>query len=170
MGQLLELFNATTHSLPISNLQKFNYLLKSLKGDPRDSISRFQISSTNYSMAVAHLKEKYGNAQNIVTNLHQQLGNWSARSSQLKDQRKLFEQLSAITTQLESKGENLGSPWLLSKLLCKFTEAIQRRTPREKVSLPQQEAWTLKKLMTTLDKVIKQEEEIEQSMPKRKET
>ncbi|KAK6030136.1 peptidase family A16 [Ostertagia ostertagi] len=164
-----ELFNGTVHTLPISNLQKFNYLRESLKGEARDSISRFQVTSANYNLAVAHLKEKYGNVQNIVTNLHQQLEQWSARSSYLKDQRKLFDQLSAITAQLESKGGNLESPWLLSKLLCKFTVTIQRRTLRGKIFLLQQETWTLKKRVTTLDKVIKQEEEIEQSMPKRRE-
>ncbi|KAK6033659.1 hypothetical protein OSTOST_00082 [Ostertagia ostertagi] len=84
-----------------------------------------------------------------------------------QDQRKLFDQLLATTTQLESKGENLESPWLLSKLLSKFSEGIQRRTLREKVSLPNGETWTMKKLMTVLDKVIKQEEEIEQCMPQK---
>ncbi|VDL64547.1 unnamed protein product [Nippostrongylus brasiliensis] len=86
---------------------------------------------------------------------------------ELKDQRALYDQLSVITAQLESKGENLDSPWLLSKILSKFKETIQRRVLREKVSLPPTETWTRYKLMTTLDNVIKQEEEIEAQMPKK---
>ncbi|KAK6740939.1 hypothetical protein RB195_009034 [Necator americanus] len=132
-----ELFNATVHSLPLSNLQKFNYLVRALKGEARESIARFQITSENYPLAVQHLKERYGNVQNIIIGLHRQLEHWSARSPQLRDQRKLHDQLSAITAQLESKGEPLDSPWLLSKILSKFTERIQRSTLKEKVSLPQ---------------------------------
>ncbi|KAK6730886.1 hypothetical protein RB195_007389 [Necator americanus] len=162
-----ELFNATVHSLPLSNLQKFNYLVRTLKGEARESIARFQITSENYPLAVQHLKERYGNVQNIITGLHRQLEHWSARSPQLRDQRKLHDQLSAIIAQLESKGEPPDSPCLLSKILSKFTERIQRSTLKEKVSLPQGETWTLKKLMTTIDIVIKREEEIELHLPKR---
>ncbi|KAK6762038.1 hypothetical protein RB195_022942 [Necator americanus] len=134
-----ELFNAAVHSLPLSNLQKFNYLLRALKGEARESETRFQITSENYLLAVQHLKERYSNVQNIMTGLHRQLEQWSARSPQLRDQRKLYNQLSAITTQLESKGEPLDSPWPLSKLLSKFTERIQRSTLKEKVSLPRRD-------------------------------
>lgn len=152
-----------------SDLQKFNYLLMALRGEARECVSRFQVTSANYSTAVNYFREKYGNVQNIITNLHRQLEKWSARSTQLKDQRRLYDQLLTITMQLESRGENLESLWLLSKILCKFSEEIQRRTLKEKVTLPDQESWTLKKLMNTLDVVIRQEEEIEQCMPKRKE-
>ncbi|RCN38545.1 hypothetical protein ANCCAN_15531 [Ancylostoma caninum] len=164
-----ELFNATVHSLPLSDLQKFNYLLRALKGKARESIARFQVTSANYNLAVAHLKEGYGNAQNIITGLHRQLEYWTTRSTQLRDQRKLYDQISAISAQLESKGESLDSPWLLSKILSKFSEPIQRSTLKKEVSLPPNEMWTLQKLMTTLDFVIKQKEEIEQHLPSKKE-
>ncbi|EPB76612.1 hypothetical protein ANCCEY_04321 [Ancylostoma ceylanicum] len=150
-----ELFNATVHSLSISDLQKFNYLLRALKGEARESVVRFQVTSSNYSLAISHLQQKDGNVQTIVTSLHKQLEQWSARSSALKDQRKLLDQLCIITTQLEKKGEPLDSPWLLSKILYRFTETIQRGILREKVSPPPGESWTFKKLMTTLDVVIK---------------
>ncbi|KAK6765378.1 hypothetical protein RB195_025339 [Necator americanus] len=153
-----ELFNATVHSSPIPDLQKFNYLLRALKGEAKESIARFQVTSSNYALAVAYLQEKYGNVQIIVTSLHQKLEQWCAKSSMLKDQRKLYDQLSVITAQLERKGESLDSPWLLSKILSKFTETIQRRALNEKVSLPRGETWTLNKLMTSLDVILKQEE------------
>ncbi|XGW22155.1 hypothetical protein V3C99_004830, partial [Haemonchus contortus] len=37
---------------------------------------------------------------------------WCARSNTLRDQRQLFDQLSAIIAQLEAKGQNLDNPWL----------------------------------------------------------
>ncbi|RCN48993.1 hypothetical protein ANCCAN_04870 [Ancylostoma caninum] len=105
-----ELFNATVHSLTLSDLQKFNYLRRALNGEARESVARFQVTSANCNLAVAHLKERYGNAQNIITGLYRQLEYWTTRSTQLRDQRKLYDQISAITEQLESKGESLDSP------------------------------------------------------------
>ncbi|KAK6062145.1 hypothetical protein COOONC_00190 [Cooperia oncophora] len=119
----------------------------------------FEFTETVDDLETAPTKEEEGkileyinNAQNtisdavallnIITGLHRQLENWTARSTQLKDQRKLHDQLSTITAQLRS-------------------------TLKEKVSLAPTETWTLMKLMTTLDNVIKQEEEIEKHMPKK---
>ncbi|VDO23151.1 unnamed protein product [Heligmosomoides polygyrus] len=42
-----------------------------------------------------------------------------------------------------------------------------QRSFKEKVTLSQSESWTMQKLMTTLDVVLKQEEEIELQMPKK---
>uniref|UniRef100_A0A0K0DMP3 Uncharacterized protein n=1 Tax=Angiostrongylus cantonensis TaxID=6313 RepID=A0A0K0DMP3_ANGCA len=43
-----ELFNANIHSQKVSDLQKFNYLINSLKGEPLQAIKKFQISKENY--------------------------------------------------------------------------------------------------------------------------
>uniref|UniRef100_A0A8L8K713 DUF5641 domain-containing protein n=1 Tax=Heligmosomoides polygyrus TaxID=6339 RepID=A0A8L8K713_HELPZ len=61
-----ELFNSTVHSQPLSNLQKFNYLRRCLKGEALESISRFQVSSSNYELAIERLTEKYGRSSEIV--------------------------------------------------------------------------------------------------------
>ncbi|KAK6018651.1 zinc knuckle [Ostertagia ostertagi] len=90
---------------------------------------------------------------------------WTARSMDLKDQSKLFDKICSLTKQLESKGENLDSPWLLSKILAKFRKDIQRRVLERKVTLPSEESWNLKLLMDSLDMVIRQEQEIERYMP-----
>ncbi|KAK6750850.1 hypothetical protein RB195_002677 [Necator americanus] len=122
-----ELFNATVHSFPLSNLQKFNYLLRALKGKARQSAERFQVTASNYPLVLEHLREKYGNTSAIITSLHERLETWTARSTDLQDQCNLFDKISSLTKQLESKEENLDSPWLLSKILAKFRRDIQRR-------------------------------------------
>uniref|UniRef100_A0A7I4YWZ2 DUF1758 domain-containing protein n=1 Tax=Haemonchus contortus TaxID=6289 RepID=A0A7I4YWZ2_HAECO len=159
-----ELYNSTVHSQPLSDLQKFNYLLRSLKEDARESIARYQVTSANYGLAIDHLKSKYGRTSEIVTDLHRKLEKWTARSEKLKDQRKLLEQLMAITSQLTSKGQNLDNPWLISKVLSKFSENIQRQVLKEKVSIPEEE-WTMGRQLRCLDEIIRQEEQIEEQLP-----
>uniref|UniRef100_A0A7I4YZT0 Peptidase A2 domain-containing protein n=1 Tax=Haemonchus contortus TaxID=6289 RepID=A0A7I4YZT0_HAECO len=161
-----ELFNATIHSTPLSDLQKFNYLLQALKGEARQSAERYQITSKNYPMVVKHLQEKYGNTSVIITNLHEQMEVCTAQSTELKDQCKLFDRLSSITRQLESKGEDLNSPWLMSKTLAKFRDDIKRKVLEKKVTQSYNETWTMTKQMDVLDTVLKQEEEIERHMSK----
>ncbi|VDL68728.1 unnamed protein product [Nippostrongylus brasiliensis] len=160
-----ELFNATVHSLPLSNLQKFNYLLKALKGEARETAERYQVTSSNYPLLLEYLQKKYGNVTAIVTSLHEKLEAWTAKSDSLRDQCKLFDQISSLTKQLQSKGENLDSPWLLSKILSKFEVNIQRKVLEKKVSLPTEEVWDLSRLMETLELVLRQEEEIQRHLP-----
>ncbi|KAE9412770.1 hypothetical protein Angca_000869, partial [Angiostrongylus cantonensis] len=52
-----ELFNANIHSEKVSDLQKFNYLINSLKGEPLQSIKKFQISKENYQKAIDFLNK-----------------------------------------------------------------------------------------------------------------
>uniref|UniRef100_A0A7I4Y5H2 Peptidase A2 domain-containing protein n=1 Tax=Haemonchus contortus TaxID=6289 RepID=A0A7I4Y5H2_HAECO len=164
-----ELFNATVHSLPISNLQKFNYLLKALKGDARQSAERYQVTSENYPLVLEHLQKRYGTVSSIVSGLHERLEKWAAQSADLKDQMKLFDKISSLTQQLESKGENLDSLWLLSKILSKFRNDIRRRVLEKKVALPAEKIWTLREQMNTIESVLRQEEVIERYMAQKPE-
>uniref|UniRef100_A0A7I4Z2F4 Peptidase A2 domain-containing protein n=1 Tax=Haemonchus contortus TaxID=6289 RepID=A0A7I4Z2F4_HAECO len=79
-----------------------------------------------------------------------------------------FDQLSAFIAQLEAKGQNLDNPWLMTKILSKFTEDIQRQVLEEKV--PSDDTrWNLRQQMHCLDMVLTQEEKIELQLPKRSE-
>ncbi|KAK6025535.1 hypothetical protein OSTOST_08559, partial [Ostertagia ostertagi] len=103
------------------------------------------------------VQEKYGGTNEIVTELHRRLEKWTARSNSLKDQRRLFDQISTIIEQLQFKGQDLNNPWLMNKTLSKFSENIQRSLLKEKVSVGQ-DIWTLQRQMECLDVIIKQEE------------
>ncbi|KAK6031293.1 zinc knuckle, partial [Ostertagia ostertagi] len=72
-----------------------------------------------------------------------------------------------IIAQLEAKGQNLDNPWLMTKILSKFTEDLQRRVLKEKVS--DDTSWNLRRQMHCLDMVLKQEEKIELQLPKKPE-
>ncbi|KAK6033394.1 zinc knuckle [Ostertagia ostertagi] len=113
---------------------------------------------------VKHLQEKYGNAFVIITNLHEQMEVCTARSTDLKEQCKLFDRLYSLPKQLESKGADLSSPGLMSKILAKFRDDIKERVLEKKVALLNDQTWSMRTQMETIDKVLKQEEEIERHM------
>ncbi|VDO23603.1 unnamed protein product [Haemonchus placei] len=46
-GIFLALFNASLHSQRFTNLQKFNHLLQSLKGEAKEAIRRYAVSDEN---------------------------------------------------------------------------------------------------------------------------
>lgn len=47
-GNFLELFYTNVHSQDASDLQKFNYFISYLKGEPLRAINKFQIIKDNY--------------------------------------------------------------------------------------------------------------------------
>nr|CDJ94813.1 Protein of unknown function DUF1759 and Protein of unknown function DUF1758 and Retrotransposon domain containing protein [Haemonchus contortus] len=122
-----ELFNANVHSQDLPALFKFNHLLNALKGEALESVQKFQVNAENYPIAIAFLKNKYGNSEELVFRLIDKLESCSLRSPAIRDQRALFEQIQVLVEQLKSKNEDVNSQWLLKKILCKFPEHIQRK-------------------------------------------
>ncbi|KAK6764840.1 hypothetical protein RB195_024965 [Necator americanus] len=56
----------------------------------------------------------------------------SLRSTSLRDQRTLFEELQVIVSQLRQKGEHVDSQWLQKQVLSKFPEQLQRKVLEKK--------------------------------------
>lgn len=96
------LFKASVHDQDLMELQKFNHLVSSLRGEAKESISRFQITENNYERAIDHLRKRYGSKDGIVLELNRKLSYCTARGPTTGDQRHLFEKLSAIAAQLRS--------------------------------------------------------------------
>ncbi|EPB70321.1 hypothetical protein ANCCEY_10584 [Ancylostoma ceylanicum] len=126
------IFNTIIHSQDLSNMVKYNYLLNALKGEARESIRKFQVTGENYTKAIQFLHNKYNNKEALVQVLVEKLDNCALRGPSVKDQRQLLEQLQMITTQLEEKGEDINSSWLVKKVLCKFPDSVRRKTIAKK--------------------------------------
>ncbi|XGW12973.1 hypothetical protein V3C99_013541, partial [Haemonchus contortus] len=60
---------------------KFNYLLEALDGEAKEAVKQFQVCGSTYSLVVAHLHEKYGNAQALVDQLVNRLQASRARNT-----------------------------------------------------------------------------------------
>ncbi|KAK5975334.1 hypothetical protein GCK32_001523, partial [Trichostrongylus colubriformis] len=113
-------FEYSVHTRRIGDIYKMNYLLDFLEGEARQSLKQFQISGSTYTMAINHLKKKYGNPQLLLDELVGQLENCRANSRRIEDQRILYEELSSILSQMSSKRECIDTALLQKQILSKF--------------------------------------------------
>ncbi|KAK6761274.1 hypothetical protein RB195_022365 [Necator americanus] len=160
------LFDANIHSQPLSGLFKFNCLLNALKGDAHAVVNKFQVSLENYEKALKFLKAKYGNSEELVNRLIDRIDRMSLRSTSLRDQRTLFEELQVIVSQLRQKGEHVGSQWLQKQVLSKFPEQLQRKVLEKKHAMTPDASFSMDTLLKFLEDVISSEEMDEQSFAK----
>ncbi|KAE9412523.1 hypothetical protein Angca_002017, partial [Angiostrongylus cantonensis] len=85
---------------------------------------KFQLTKENYVKAVEFLTKKYADSETLIITLMDKLDNCQPRSTTVPDQRKLFEHLQLIVTQLEAKGENVDNHGMFKKILTKFSNNI----------------------------------------------
>ncbi|VDK40164.1 unnamed protein product [Cylicostephanus goldi] len=153
------LFSANVHNQKLSNLQKFNYLLQTLRGEAREVIRRYPVTEENYELAIEVLQTKFGDKSKIIYDLQMRLDKANARSPLIPDQRKLLEYLFAITTQLEKKGVSLDGSFIVQKVLSKFSQGLQRKVLKVQIEAHHDE-WKLIQLLSDLDKIISSEEKV----------
>ncbi|VDL66973.1 unnamed protein product, partial [Nippostrongylus brasiliensis] len=152
-------FNYSVHSRNLEDIYKMNYLMEALQGEARRTIIQFQVSGANYTMAIDHLKKKYGNPQLLLSELVGRLEKCHAGSRRMEDQRTLYEELSSIVNQMRLKGESVDNVLLQKQLLSKFSEPIQRHVLRKKQE--QAETWTISLLLSHVSNFIDTEAEIQ---------
>uniref|UniRef100_A0A7I4Y5S6 DUF1758 domain-containing protein n=1 Tax=Haemonchus contortus TaxID=6289 RepID=A0A7I4Y5S6_HAECO len=153
-----ELFNANVHSRDLPELFKFNYLLNALDGEARESVKKFHVTPENYSRAVNFLQARYGNPEELIQKLIDQLDNYKLRSVTLKDQRTLFEQVQVTVMQLKQKGEHVDTQVMVKKILGKFPAHIQRGVLRKRRLLPVNTTFTMEALFNAIEDVLSEEE------------
>ncbi|XGW32186.1 hypothetical protein V3C99_010398 [Haemonchus contortus] len=137
---------------------KFNYLLNALKGEAKESIKILQVTEDNYNKAMQFLRNKYNNREVLINALVERMDHCSLRGESIKDQRHLLEQLQAIVTQLEEKGEEVNNSWLIKKVLSKFPESLKRKVIAKKQRVAPSTPFTMSLLFQHLDEVISTEE------------
>ncbi|KAE9413371.1 hypothetical protein Angca_000535, partial [Angiostrongylus cantonensis] len=121
------LFNLNDHSQNFFELEKFNYLFRSLKREPLQSMKKLKLTRQNYAKAVEYLTNKYGNSKELIRQLLKEMHKILLHSSSIQEQRRLLEDIEAILGQLMQKGENLDKQCMYQKLLSKFPVGIQRK-------------------------------------------
>ena len=114
-------FESIIHLNPeLTNIDKFNYLNSLLEQSAAESISGLRLTNANYEEAVAVLKKRYGNKQQIISTHMDALLNLEAVTSHsyFKSLRYLRDQIESHIRSLKSLGipsESYGS--LLSSVL-----------------------------------------------------
>ncbi|VDM60897.1 unnamed protein product [Angiostrongylus costaricensis] len=95
-----KLSNLNVHPQNLSELQKFNYLLNSLKGKPLQSMKKFQLTRQNYAKTIEFLANKYVNSEELIRQLLRKMDKISLHSSSIEEQHRLLEDIEAIIGQL----------------------------------------------------------------------
>ena len=151
-------FEAAIHNSPgLSDIDKINYLRSLLQGSALDAISGLTLTAANYEEAVAVLKKRFGNKQQIVAKHMDTLLNIESISSSynLRALRQLYDTIESQVRGLKSLGvssDSYGS-LLYSVLLSKLPQDLRLVISRE-VS---DDDWELGGLMTLLEKEIRPE-------------
>ena len=118
-----DVFESSVHSNPeLSDIDRFNYLHSLLEGTAADAISGISLSSANHAEAVAVLKKRFGNKQQVVNRHMDLLMQLEAVASirDLKGLRRLYDKVEGHVRSLKSLGvpqESYGS--LLSSIIMK---------------------------------------------------
>ncbi|WKY07583.1 hypothetical protein Q1695_007220 [Nippostrongylus brasiliensis] len=155
------LFDANVHQQPLTKLQKFNYLIASLRGEARELIRRYPVTDSNYDHAVDLLHSKYGDESALIGHLQSRLETTKAESNSIGAQRRLLETIIPIVTQLQDLGVNLDGSYQAQKVLSKFSTALQRRTLESCIAQNMQESdWKIDHVLSILDCLITTEEKI----------
>ncbi|KAE9413710.1 hypothetical protein Angca_000153, partial [Angiostrongylus cantonensis] len=118
-------FNHSVHSQRMDDFLKMNYLLDSLEGKARAFVNQYRITREFYQMVVSHLKQKYGEKQDLLGELLERAQTSKANSDRLEDQETLREHLFSVISQLAHNGEFVDPTYLQNQLLTKFTKDIQ---------------------------------------------
>ncbi|EPB71848.1 hypothetical protein ANCCEY_09071 [Ancylostoma ceylanicum] len=130
------------HDQPISNIAKFNYLLKAVSGEIQETMTRFQISETGYEEAITWLQSRFGREDVIVEQLYAKLEKLQAEGQTTTDQRKLLDQVATTMTQLASKGQDVNHMQVLNQVFRKFGEQVQIKALKRRIKLPSASMWT----------------------------
>ncbi|EFO98029.1 hypothetical protein CRE_20057, partial [Caenorhabditis remanei] len=141
-----------------NDLLKFNFLLNSLEGEPKELMRQFRLSEENYQKAVNLLQKKYYDKKRIVTELTRQLRSIRAKSESTSDQRKLLDTITIIVSQLNENRGQIDAEMTKDIIVEKFDMRIREKI--EDMQLDAQDDWTIEQLLEKMDSVITREEKL----------
>ena len=153
-----ELFNNSIHkNTSLSEIEKFSYLLSYLEGQALKSVQGLTVTSSNYSVAVDTLKERFGNTQSLVNGCMNRLFQLKpVTNTELKALRSFYDYVNIQIRSLESLKVPLESydSLLLPLMLSKLPESIKLKLANS----CEDNAWTFKQLMKLLLREINSRE------------
>lgn len=123
-------FESSIHNnRELSDIDRFNYLYSLLEGPALEAISGLKLTSANYPEAIAVLKRRFGNKQQIITKHMDVLLNLESVTSQynLRGIRHLYDVVETQVRSLKSLGvlaESYGS-LLTSVLINKLPQELK---------------------------------------------
>ena len=142
-------FESSLYNHPsLSGVDKLNYPHSLLEGTASEAISGLKLTSANYEEAIAVLKKRFGNKQQIIACYMEMLLNIDAVTSQysLKGLRHLYDTMGSQARGLKSLGVSAESYILLNKLPQELRLIVSRQVNEEE--------WNLDGLLNMVEKEI----------------
>ena len=116
-----EMFSTAVDQRNLSKISKFTYFKGVLKGAAATAISGIVITSDNYDLAVALLKERFERPDAIIESLYVKLQSLPRSVNKFVEVKKTFEQVKKLLRQLDVHGEVVNNQIMLIQLvLSKF--------------------------------------------------
>ena len=143
-------FSSTIHlNERVSKVDKFKYLMTSLKGDAKNTLTGFNLTEAQYDSAVALLKERYDDKEYIIHKHYAALSSTRRCSNSTRDLRQTFNFLETQIRSLEGMGESIENSYLVA--------LIKEKMPGEfnvKLEETREGNWTVALLRKTINKLI----------------
>ena len=108
-----------------------------MKGSAAAAISGISVTTENYDLAIAMLKERFGKKEPIIGSLYAKLQNIPRASNKFSEIKYNHEVIEKTLRQLEAQGESVADQrMLIQQLLCKYpTDVIVKLSPRNLILL-----------------------------------
>ena len=135
----------------LSDIDKFNYLLTKLSGEARSSVSGLTLSNANYNIAVAILKERFGDTQVMVDAHYVTLMDLPPATSATPSLRTLYDSLEKHFRSLIALDQDVEQSVFVSMITSKIPRSvlIQMEMTRD-----QTVAWTTTSLRKAFGTVL----------------
>ena len=133
----------------ISTVDKFKYLLSSLEGEAKETLTGFKITEAHYTEAIKHLKERYENTEYIIHQYYSALSTLPKSSSDILTLRKTYNFIESQIRSLSSMGENIESKHLVAIIKSKLPDELNIKLEESKTG-----DWTVSVLRKAIEKFI----------------
>ena len=118
-------FKATVNeNTSITDIEKLNYLNSKLTGEGKRAISGLLLSNENYKVAVALLKERFGDIQSIINSHYVELVNLPMAINSPKGLRLLYDQIEQHLRSLEALKQDINQEVFVSIITAKLPKDV----------------------------------------------
>ncbi|TKR72092.1 hypothetical protein L596_019605 [Steinernema carpocapsae] len=147
----ITLYDETVHNQMISDLAKFNKLLKVLEKDALTAVKQFVVSGDNYDKAYKLLKNRYGDKTKIEMELYRKLRSIASPNQSINDQRRYADEIGSIYSQMKAIRANTDNIMVAQEVLRRLPD----RT-RDKIadSIAFDEIHNIQVLLDNLNRVL----------------
>ena len=152
-------FECTIHNNSrLSNIEKFSYFMSKLSGEAARVVSGLALSHENYNIAIASLKERFGNKQEVVDLHYSQIINLQVASNNTCSLRLLLDRFQRHLRSLEVLKQNINQDVFVSMVKAKLPQEVLLQLEIMKGA---DDEWDTQRLIETLRSYVKAREKSE---------